>query len=58
MVRIALKLTTLPEAATYQTQSINIGVITHVIGEVPIGHPRIYEGERRIGVEPKEADHI
>jgi len=32
---------------TYQTEFIDIGVLAHVVRQIPVGHPRIYKGERR-----------
>lgn len=47
------------EVATYQTKFTDIGVLTHVVGQVSIGHPRVDEGDRRkVGAKPKEIDHI
>lgn len=43
---------------TYQTKLIDVGVLAHVVGQVPVGHPGVYKGEGRIRVEPKEPDHI
>ena len=43
----------------YQTEFIDIGVLAQVLGQGPIGHPMIYDGEWRvIGAKSKETDHI
>ena len=45
--------------ATYQIESIDIGVLAQVLGQVPVGHPGVYKGERRMfEAEPQETDHI
>ena len=44
---------------TYQIESIDTGVLAQVLGQVPVGHPGVYKGERRIfEAEPQETDHI
>ena len=47
------------EIATYQTKFIDIGMLAHIVGQVPVGHPWVHKGDRRkVGAEPKETDHI
>jgi len=41
------RLTVVLRVTTYQTESINIGMLAHVVGQVPVRHPRVYNGERR-----------
>ena len=44
---------------TYQTKLISIGVVTRVLRQAPVGHPRIHKGERRgDGAEPEERNHV
>ena len=52
-------LATMLEIATYQTKFIDIGMLAHIVGQVPVGHPWVHKGDRRkVGAEPKETDHI
>jgi hypothetical protein len=52
-------LTTVPGVITYQTEFIDVGVLAHVLGQVPVGHPRVYKRERRgVGAQPEETGHI
>ena len=54
-----LKGTTAPRATTYQTKFIDIGVLAQVLGQTPVGHPRVHKGERRgVGTEPEETGYI
>ena len=46
-------------ATTHQAEFIDTGVFSHIGGQVPVGHPRIYERDgRRVGTEPKETNYI
>ena len=49
----------LSENKTYQTKFIGIGVLGQVLGQTPIGHPRVHKRERRgVGTRPKETGYI
>ena len=53
------KLMAVSGVTTHQTEFIDTGVRSHIGGQVPVEHPRIYERDgRTVGTEPKETDHI
>ena len=53
------KLMAVSGVTTHQTEFIDTGVLSHIGGQVPVGHPRIYERNgRRVGTEPKETNYI
>ena len=52
------KLISTRRTTTYQTEFIDTRVLAHVAGQVPVWHPIVRKGDRRVGVEPDETNYI